>query len=439
MWLTYYGNSHNSYTSLSLEPLYPEIVSNMHNQLDVSEAEDSHASRESPVQPEIPDFLREIRDLRLRVRAGVYAAVTGSLLINQFALHLSPLQMAVMSSISVLISLAAVEGAFIKAFKLRKHSAYPGAMFVQLGQVDSLAAAYRSGLAALGKLLNLSGSFLCLQQSGSLSLVAITGISRLQTDQFLRLGAANIQQVIASSVPAAFRPSADLLSEAVVPPGLELVFVPVRCLQRTIGVLGLLAHDSNRDIRDDRLISGIGLALGLALENLRQKEELGQQAAMDELTGVYNRRYFFDEMAREMAFTTRYSSPLAVAILDVDGLKGVNDRLGHAAGDEVLRTVALRLVRYSRASDLVARIGGDEFALILPRTDSQAAREMASRLQWAVEQQPVTLSDGQDLSVAVSCGTASCPEDAEDADALVRRADAIMYCVKAARRNPTNA
>jgi len=402
------------------------------------EAMDDLADPQLLVAPTVPDSLKEVRDLKLRVQIGVFAAIVSLVPFYLFVLPLSPLRFLAVFGFSMIIAVTAIESAFAEMFKLRKRSAYPGVIVVQLGAVQSSTVAHHTGLAVLGKLLDLRGSFLCLLQNSGLTPVAVRGIRRLQMENFLRIGAANVAEAIESGNPVNFRPSTDLLSEAVLSRGMVLVFVPVHSLQRTIGIAGLLARQSNRDIVDHRLLTGMGLALGLSLENLRQKEELGHQAATDELTGVYNRRYFFEELNREMALAGRYSSSLAVAILDVDGLKAINDRLGHAAGDEVLRSVALRLLRYSRASDLAARIGGDEFALILPRTNAQAAQEMAARLQWAVDQHPIVMADGSEIAVAISCGTASFPEEAPDTEALLRRADAVMYCIKAARGQGSN-
>jgi diguanylate cyclase (GGDEF)-like protein len=156
-------------------------------------------------------------------------------------------------------------------------------------------------------------------------------------------------------------------------------------------------------------------------------------AAIDELTKVYNRHYFFDQLEREIAAARRYSLPISVLIFDLDGLKKLNDSFGHGLGDEALRTLAQRLVRFSRASDVVARLGGDEFAVILPRTDRAGAAEMARRLQVSVESEPLTAGPGRELRLAVSCGVAAFPEDAGDGGALIRHADGHMYAAKAAR------
>src|SRR3990172_9379654 len=102
--------------------------------------------------PAVPDPLREIRDLRRLVRIGVYAAITNDLPIYYFALDLSFVQVAVVAVIAWIISVAAVEGAFVQAFKLRKHSAYPSVIFVQMGAVQSSTVAHHTGLAVLGKL-----------------------------------------------------------------------------------------------------------------------------------------------------------------------------------------------------------------------------------------------------------------------------------------------
>ncbi len=128
---------------------------------------------------------------------------------------------------------------------------------------------------------------------------------------------------------------------------------------------------------------------------------------------------------------------MSVLIFDVDGLKKLNDNFGHGVGDEALRTLAQRLVRYARASDIVARLGGDEFAVILPHTDHAGAADIARRLQISVEREALAAVPGRELRIAVSCGFASFPEDADDASVLLRRADGRLYAAKAARQRAT--
>ena len=379
------------------------------------------------------DFLTDVRHVKRLTRLGVYSAICVSLPVYYLALGFSALQLLVVVAIGLVIATTAIEGAFAEMFRLRKRSAYPGAVSLQLGALPSFDAACQSMVTTLVRLLHLRASFLTLQNDGGFfSLVALSNLSRADADRCLRLGAGCIQQAIADREPVGLRPNSDL-ADALMAPRRQIVFVPVQSFQRVMGVLGLVADDSNADLRDRQLLSALGMALGVSLESLRQRDDLRMLAAIDELTKVYNRHYFFDQLEREIATARRYSVPVSVLIFDLDGLKKLNDSFGHSLGDEALRTLAQRLVRYSRASDVVARLGGDEFAVILPRSDRAGAAEMARRLQTSVESEPLTAVPGARLRLAVSCGLASFPEDASDGGALIRHADGHMYAAKAAR------
>lgn len=379
------------------------------------------------------DPLREVWELKRRVQLGVYGAILGLLPFYIFLVRLSPVELSIVYSISLLIAFTAIEGAFAQMLRLRKRSSYPGTLVIELGGIQSSQAAAETSMNALSRLLRLEGSFLCLGHPGSLGLVAFIGLDRVHIDRLLRLGAADIREAMEAQQTVPFRPAVDLVAEAVLTPSQRLVFVPVRSLQQCLGVLGLLGSRSNQDLCDEQLLMGLGLALGLTLENLRQTEELRLQSATDEVTKVYNRRYFFDQLEREMAVATRYSLPLAVIIVDLDGFKQINDTLGHVVGDKVLNAVAQRLVRYSRAADLVARMGGDEFALLLPRTETRGAAEVADRLRRCVAFRPVQVDGQHHVTVSICCGVASYPEDAQDIEGLIRHADAQLYCGKASR------
>ena len=391
---------------------------------------DTSPSGEAP----IADFLKDVRRVKRLTQIGVYSGILASLPVYYFVVDFSPLQQLVVLVVGLVIATAAIEGAFFEMFKLRKRSAYPGVVSLQLGSLTTFDAACQSMTAIMDKLLHLKSSFLALQSEGGfLSLVALANLSRADADRYLRLGAASIQQALSSGEPVALHHSDDLLAEAIMVPGQKVVFVPVQSYRRMMGVMALLADGSNIDLRDRELLSSLGIALGVSLESLRQRDELRTMAAIDELTKVYNRRYFFDQLDREIAAANRYGTPVSVLVFDLDDLKKLNDSFGHSLGDEALRSLAQRLVRYSRASDVVARLGGDEFAVILPRTDSDGAAEIAERLQSCVESDVLTAEQGRELRLAVSCGRASFPEDADDVGVLLRKADGHMYAAKAAR------
>jgi diguanylate cyclase (GGDEF)-like protein len=335
------------------------------------------------------------------------------------------------------IGTVAIEFLFAQVLKLKKRSAYPGDVFLQLGAISTFDAGCQAAVAIIDRLVGLKGSFLALHnRSGFLTLVALSTLRRLDADRYLRLGATCVQRVLSTKQVTALRPDGDLAADMVTSPEQPVVFVPVQSFHGVMGILGLVAKASNPNLRDAELLVSLGYAIGVSLENLRQRDELRITAAVDELTRVYNRHYFFDQLEREFAAARRYESPLSVLIFDLDGLKALNDRFGHGSGDEALRVLAQRLVRYSRASDIVARLGGDEFAVILSRTDCAGAAQIARRLQTCVEGDIPAAGNNHSLRIAVSCGSASFPEDGKEASEILRQADGRMYAAKAARNGP---
>jgi diguanylate cyclase (GGDEF)-like protein len=160
--------------------------------------------------------------------------------------------------------------------------------------------------------------------------------------------------------------------------------------------------------------------------------ELEAQAEVDPLTGVLNRRGFDRELKRAVAYVARYGGSAALVYLDLDRFKPVNDRHGHAAGDAVLKGIAATLLSRVRASDSVARIGGDEFAVLLWNLDERNAIAKACALEAAIA--AVATSFGAEtLSVGASAGVAMLAT-AESAPEVLSRADAAMYARKRARR-----
>ncbi|HET7452127.1 MAG TPA: diguanylate cyclase [Thermoanaerobaculia bacterium] len=179
-----------------------------------------------------------------------------------------------------------------------------------------------------------------------------------------------------------------------------------------------------------------GLTLRRLQAELEEKNrELAQLAATDPLTGLPNRRAFDVNLQREVEGARRHGDALSLVLLDVDEFKPVNDRFGHDVGDEVLREIGRRLRLSCRTGDTVARIGGEEFALILTRTGGEGAVSVAERTRAAISGSPAATSVGA-LSVTVSAGIASAGGPiAFDPQELYRAADDALYEAKRAGRN----
>src|SRR5436853_7072844 len=158
---------------------------------------------------------------------------------------------------------------------------------------------------------------------------------------------------------------------------------------------------------------------------------LGEVARTDALTDLYNRRAYDELVQVEIARADRTGQPLSLLIGDLDHFKWVNDRFGHPTGDAVLRRVAAELIKTERRTDLAARLGGEEFALLLPDTDGASAYLVAERMRTAIGM----AFHASPLPVTMSVGIASYPDDAADADALFQAADGALLAAKAAGRD----
>jgi diguanylate cyclase (GGDEF)-like protein/PAS domain S-box-containing protein len=166
----------------------------------------------------------------------------------------------------------------------------------------------------------------------------------------------------------------------------------------------------------------------------RQKQQnLQEQAMHDPLTGVFNRRYVEDVLRSEIERAQRHERPLAVAMLDADHFKSINDTYGHPTGDEVLRAISDRCKRALRSNDIFGRYGGEEFVIVFPETQLEDARSVAERLRVAVAGAPIRAGDNA-LDVTVSIGLAAFAQG-EDIEKLFQRADAALYTAKQDGRN----
>ena len=206
-----------------------------------------------------------------------------------------------------------------------------------------------------------------------------------------------------------------------------MLAVPVIFEDRLIGVIVSVKVGLHQYTGDHlRLLTILANQAAVSIFNARLIERLAAMARTDPLTGVANRRAF--EQALEQRLDAESVEPFAVLMLDVDGLKQVNDARGHAAGDAVLKRVATVLSSQLRPADLVTRWGGDEFVLLMPGMDQVGAMSLARRIGG-------TLLGGDDPrgGISVSIGTAAFPADGHTADGLLAAADRSMYVDKRQR------
>lgn len=219
-------------------------------------------------------------------------------------------------------------------------------------------------------------------------------------------------------------------------PVLSFLAVPLR--RQDGGIFGMVSTQSYRPgayTPDDlKLLELLAAHAAVALDNTRLFSELQRLAIIDDLTGMFNRRHFFEVARLEFERARRYRRPLAIIMLDIDHFKDVNDRLGHLVGDQVLRVVAQRCRENLRDTDVIGRYGGEEFILLLPETTIDGAQQMAERLRVAIGDIPI-YARSETVLVTISIGLASIGPDCTDLDQLISMADNALYLAKDKGRN----
>lgn len=217
----------------------------------------------------------------------------------------------------------------------------------------------------------------------------------------------------------------------------SILCVPLRSRGKTLGVLELMNKLSQEGFTEADLETTFLFAemVAIALENAQLFQRVRQLSLVDDLTQLYNSRYLRNALEVEITRGRRYSYPVTVLFLDLDGFKKVNDRFGHLVGSETLRVVGGILKALVRNVDIVARYGGDEFTIILPNTDAEGSRLVAERLRVAIQDHDYKSDPGYPLALSASFGIASFPAHGDDPETLIQRADTAMYRVKESTKN----
>ncbi len=280
---------------------------------------------------------------------------------------------------------------------------------------------------------NTYGLLLVEPESGDLAIKASVGLPELTAERRVPKGQGVTGWVAEHGLPQVI---GDVRTDTRYLPGpnvgaRSVLAVPLIVEGRTIGVLDVESDQLNAFSRDDLyLLSAVAGQISIAIEVARYHEQVAHAATHDGLTGTYNHSYFYRRLEEEIERAQREASSLAVVLLDVDNLKLVNDVHGHLAGDRALVELAAVVNHNFRPSDTIARYGGDEFAVILPRAGPAEARQATDRLAASISRRTVEVQGRGFNLPGVTVGIAVYPDDGSRPTELVARADERMYLLK---------
>jgi diguanylate cyclase (GGDEF)-like protein len=222
----------------------------------------------------------------------------------------------------------------------------------------------------------------------------------------------------------------------------SIAILPLIRQQTLIGALSLGSHDASRFVAGSAtdFLSSLAAVLAICLENALNHERLKLLGILDPLTGVHNRRYFEQRLKEECDRATRLEQPLSCLYFDLDHFKAINDEHGHATGDTVLRHVSRQIKKFMRASDVMARLGGEEFSALLINTTNETAVEIAERIRQQICAEPFSMAGNIKLNITISIGCATLDSDCQlnpeqTGVQLVKAADQALYQAKHEGRN----
>ena len=211
----------------------------------------------------------------------------------------------------------------------------------------------------------------------------------------------------------------------------SVISVPLKSAGKPIAMAILVSSGKKILSREEKqLLDTIGSQAGVAIENALLLQKMSQLSMTDELTKLYNRRHFYKILEVEIERSNRYKRPLSLAILDIDRFKEYNDKFGHMGGDSVLKSLAAAMTSFLRKIDTSFRYGGDEFAVIMPETDSSKAKDILERVRLKWLHMPKIESFGLENPLGFSAGIAEFPKNAETQNSLLFLADAALYSSK---------
>jgi diguanylate cyclase (GGDEF)-like protein len=211
----------------------------------------------------------------------------------------------------------------------------------------------------------------------------------------------------------------------------SIIGIPLMMGSRVIGVMNLARNRTGQFPQSDiRLLTLLADQASIAIINARLHQAVSQQARMDVLTNLPNRRALDERLEDEIKRSTRSGRVFSVIMMDLDGFKQINDTYGHDIGDDVLRQVATSLQNAMRASDFLARYGGDEMTLVLPETDLNQSKVVAKKINRHMENLVIQLLGEKTTKMSLSGGIAIYPDHAKSAPGLIRAADEALYRAK---------
>jgi diguanylate cyclase (GGDEF)-like protein len=292
----------------------------------------------------------------------------------------------------------------------------------------------------LQKLIPHDNALLFLAEGGELHVRATSGFSREEDplDQVIPTHNPQFEAINRNRMPLfltdaqAYRPFETL---GPLNCGRSWLGIPLVGHAQIMGYLSVYAKQPGMyGSEHTRLAEIFASEASIAIENANLFEQVQQLAVTDELTGFYNRRYFYELVELELARSRRYHHPVSLLMIDIDHFKAVNDQYGHATGDRVLKEICNSMRRMVRESDIPGRHGGEEFVILLPETPRDRAADVAERLRQAVAAEPLTV-DEYEISVTLSIGVTEFADSKQDLDTFLRQADQAMYSAKQAGRN----